>query len=107
MGVLSYLGILVLVPLLTQSAKQSPYARFHANQGLILFLAQIAWNIIRTIILTVMVNVVYSYGVYHLCNILFTLLSIALGVFSLIGLIFAAQGKARELPVIGKLHLLK
>ena len=31
MAVLSYIGILVLIPIL--AAKESPFARFHANQG--------------------------------------------------------------------------
>ena len=34
MAILSYFGILVLVPIL--AAKESKFARFHANQGLIL-----------------------------------------------------------------------
>ena len=40
MGVLSYLGILVFVPLIAGN-KQSPYVRFHTNQGLVLFIASV------------------------------------------------------------------
>ncbi len=36
MAVLSYLGILFLIPIL--SAPNSPYARFHSNQGIILYI---------------------------------------------------------------------
>ena len=43
-ALLSYLGILVLVPLLAK--KDSPYAQFHAKQGLVLL---IAWIIITII----------------------------------------------------------
>ena len=39
MAVLAYIGILVLVPLL--AAPNSKYARYHANQGLLLFIAEI------------------------------------------------------------------
>ena len=38
-GILSYIGILVLVPIL--AAKDSQYARFHANQGLVLFITDV------------------------------------------------------------------
>ena len=38
MGVLSYLGILLLIPLLAGD-KQSQYVKHHVNQGLVLFLA--------------------------------------------------------------------
>lgn len=40
MGILAYLSWLVLVPLL--AAKNSPFARFHANQGLALAIVEIA-----------------------------------------------------------------
>lgn len=43
MAVLSYLGILVLIPLL--GAKNSPFARFHTNQGLILCIATILYSV--------------------------------------------------------------
>lgn len=36
-GILAYIGILFLVPLF--AAKDSQYARFHTNQGLVLFIA--------------------------------------------------------------------
>ena len=39
-GILAYLGILFLVPLL--AAKDSKFAQYHANQGVVLFIADIA-----------------------------------------------------------------
>ena len=43
MSVLAYFGFLVIVPIV--AAKNSPFARFHSNQGLVLFLGMIAWII--------------------------------------------------------------
>jgi len=40
MAVLCYLGILILVPLLTE-AKKDPFVKFHIKQGLILIIAMI------------------------------------------------------------------
>ena len=37
MAILAYLGILVIIPIL--AAKESKFARFHSNQGLILLIA--------------------------------------------------------------------
>lgn len=48
MAVLAYLGILVLVPLF--AARESRYARFHTNQGLVLAIAQFAWTFVSRII---------------------------------------------------------
>ena len=46
-GVLAYLGILFLVPLL--AAKDSRFAMYHANQGLVLFLFGVAVGIVIAI----------------------------------------------------------
>lgn len=44
MSVLSYIGILFLIPMLAR--KDSPYCRFHANQGLVLFIVEIVVNLL-------------------------------------------------------------
>ena len=44
MAVLSYLSWLVLIPIF--AAKDSPYARFHVNQGLILAITEIIWGVL-------------------------------------------------------------
>ena len=46
MGVLSYFGILVLIPLLAGD-KNSPYVRFHSNQGLVLFLVSVILDLLE------------------------------------------------------------
>ena len=42
-GILAYLGILFLVPLL---AGKTQFARFHANQGVVLFIADVILGIL-------------------------------------------------------------
>lgn len=88
MAVLAYIGILFLVPLF--AAKESKYARFHTNQGLVLFLAGLIGGVASGIIW-----------------ILAPVVSIASLIFTILGIINAAQGKAKELPLIGKFKLLK
>lgn len=88
MAVLAYIGILFLVPLF--AAKESKYARFHTNQGLVLFLAGLIGGAASGIIW-----------------ILAPVVSIASLIFTILGIINAAQGKAKELPLIGKFKLLK
>lgn len=48
-GILAYIGILFLVPLF--AAKDSQYARFHTNQGLVLFIAEVILNIAAKIVI--------------------------------------------------------
>ncbi len=102
-GILAYLGILCLVPIL--AAKDSPFAKYHANQGLVLFIAWIvlavAVNIIDAILSTILPA---SLGFIA------SILSLAyLGILILVvlGIINAAAGKCVPLPVIGGIKLLK
>lgn len=102
MAILAYLGILVLVPIF--AAKESKFARFHANQGLILFLAGIAYYIVLTIISAIILAI--SWKLYFIITIL-SLVWLVFLVLAIIGIVNAAGGKAKELPVIGKFTLLK
>ena len=95
MGILAYIGILWLVPML--AAKNSPFARFHANQGLVLFICEAALSIIGTILGFIpYVGWIFSW----LC-------SIACIPFIVLGIIAAAKGQMKELPIIGKFRILK
>ena len=99
-GILAYLGILCLVPLF--AAKESPFAKYHANQGLILFLGEIALSVILSIVYHLLAFVGLSF-----ISVFLSL--IWLGVFALviIGIINAAAGKCVPLPVVGKFKLIK
>ena len=102
MAVLAYLGILVLIPIL--AAKDSPFARYHANQGLILCLAAIIYGVAMSVLVGVILAI--SWRLYFLVTIL-RLVGIVFAVLCVIGIINAVNGKAKELPLIGKYRLLK
>lgn len=113
MGVLSYLGILSLVPYF--AAKDSKYAQYHAKQGVNLFIIALAYSIISTIIQAV-VKVNKSVGFYYAYTVKVTpwyisvplnALSIAFFVFAIIGIINACKGEQKELPIIGKFKIIK
>ncbi len=86
-AILSYFGFLVLVPIF--AAKDSPFAKFHANQGLVLFILEV--------IITIVSSFLSIVGI----------LNIAVAVFAIMGIIYAAQGQAKDLPVIGTIKILK
>lgn len=83
MAVLAYIGWLILIPLLVSPAKNSPFVRFHTNQGLILFIASFIIGLIPCI------------G------------QIACLILMVLGIVNAANGQAKELPILGKFRLLK
>ncbi|MBQ9849365.1 MAG: hypothetical protein IJO36_01560 [Clostridia bacterium] len=89
MAVLAY--ILFLIPLL--AAKDSKFARFHTNQGLVLFLGGIIASVVAVI-------PVIGWIVAPIAGLVITVLAV-------IGIINALNGRAKELPVIGKFKILK
>ena len=103
MAILSYFGLLVLIPLL--AAKNSRFARFHANQGLIVLIAGVVGTIGQRVLGLVLKYIPYIGGV--LAGLIGFAVSAVLLVLTVLGIINAAQGKAKELPVIGKFRLLK
>jgi len=109
MALLSYLGILVLVPIL--AAKDSKFARFHANQGLILCIVWFAWfiadYILTAVLRTVLATGLGMWSIYTLCVTLLNLVYLVFTVLAIIGIINVLNGKAKELPVIGKYRILK
>lgn len=93
MAILSYFGFLVLVPIF--AASHSRFARFHANQGLILLIVEIALSVLESI-----------FG-FFLFGLVFNLLRLVLLVLSIMGIVAAAKGEEKELPIIGGIRLLK
>ena len=102
MAILAYLGILVLVPIFT--AKESRFARFHANQGLILLICEAAYTVIYRIVSTIL-NEISS--AFSLVSALLGLVSVLFLVLVIIGIVNAAGGKMKKLPVIGDFRILK
>lgn len=102
MGVLAYLGILVLIPIL--AAKESKFARFHANQGLILCIAAILYGVAYSVLTSIILAI--SWRLYFLVSIL-GFVGIVFAVLCVIGIINVVNGQAKELPVIGKYRILK
>ena len=103
MAVLSYFGILCLIPLL--AAKDSPYARFHANQGLVLFLSEIVVAIALSILSSIFTVILWPIAI--IISILTIFISIGFLVLMIIGIVNAVQGQEKELPIIGKIRLVK
>lgn len=102
MAVLAYLSWLVLIPLF--AAPGSNFARFHVNQGLVLALAEIGWAIISAIV-SFILGLISPF--LSIIGTLLGIVNIVFIIFSILGLINAINGKAKELPIIGKVRILK
>ncbi|EKN12188.1 hypothetical protein HMPREF1076_03353 [Parabacteroides goldsteinii CL02T12C30] len=102
MSILAYFGPLVLIPIL--AAKDSPFARYHSNQGLLLCIACIIYGIAYSILSGVILAI--SWRLYFVVSII-GLIGFVFAVLAVIGILNAVNGRAKELPLIGKYRLLK
>lgn len=101
-GVLAYIGILFLVPLL---AGKSEFSRYHANQGLVLFIA----DIILGIVIGISAGVLSLLGIVGaiLGGILSGVLGLCIFILMIMGIVHAANGEMKPLPIIGGITIIK
>ena len=86
MAIVAY--IIFFIPLLTD-VKKDPFVKYHIKQGLVLFIGWILVSIIGMII-------PWQFGIIT------TLLNICMFVLMVVGIMSAAKGEQRPLPIIGK-----
>ncbi len=101
MAVLAY--IIVLVPIF--AARESKFARYHANQGLILLIAAIAYGIVFSILSTLLMLI--SWQLALIVTGVLGLVGWAFPALSIIGIIRACKGEMKPLPLIGGIRMLK
>lgn len=91
MGILAY--ILFFIPLL--AARDSKFAMYHANQGLLLFLTALIINVVGGIIPVIGWFLIIPLGD------LFVL------ILAVMGIVNAARKETKPLPLIGKYEIIK
>ena len=108
-ALLSYFGLLVLIPIF--AAKHSPYARYHANQGLVLFVGMLVWAVIdgavTALLRALLGNALGLWGMYSLCGTALNIVYAGFSILAVIGIINVLNERAKELPIIGKYKILK
>ena len=110
MGVISYIGILSLIPYFGE--KNNKFVVFHAKQGLNLFIIEFIYNIISLVLTStiktkqIILGSAYSVTPAWL-NMILSLCSLFFFILSIIGIVYAFQGKAKELPIVNKIKIIK
>jgi len=108
MAILAY--ILFFIPLLAGTHKTSNFVKYHTNQGTVLFLATVIFGIVLGIlsaILTAILWRTFAWGLLGVIHIILGLLWFVPLVFCILGIVNAATGKMKPLPVIGKFTIIK
>jgi len=103
-GILAYIWLLFLVPLL--AAKDSPFAKYHANQGLVLFIVWVVIAIALNIVSLILAMILPT-SLSFLLTAVFGLVYLGLLILMILGIINAAGGKCVPLPLIGGIKLIK
>jgi len=98
-AILSYLGILVLIPLLTiEHKKRNDFIKYHLQQGLNLFILEIiVWIVL-------MILTVITFGLFWIVSYVIWLLIL---VICIVAIIKAMNKEKWEIPVIGKIKMVK
>lgn len=106
---LSYLGALCFIPMF--AAKANRYVQFHVRQGFTLFVGGVGLWLIQFITGLIFAKRWYGLVVgytwpYYIFAVLCWIGYIFITVLSIIGIVNACKGRAKELPLIGKIDIL-
>ena len=96
MGVLSYLGILCLIPYFSKG--QTSFVRYHAIRGLNLFLLEV----IATAAIWIISAISYNLG-----SVISWIVSLASLAFTIIGIVTVSNNEQKDLPIIGDIRFVK
>lgn len=94
----AYFGIFVIVPVI--AARESNFAKFHANQGIILLLLEAVFAILGRIF-----SIIPFMGL--LASFVYNIGGLCVFILSIIGLVNVFKGKEKRLPIIGEFDILK
>ena len=97
---LSYLGYGVLFFLPMLACPKSHFARFHANQALVVLLASVVLSIANSVL-----SIIPFLG--RIFSWVFWLVMLGVLALWILGMIQAFQGQGKELPIIGSIQILK
>lgn len=101
-SIVSYIGFLFFVPLLVN--QNSPYTKFHVNQGLINFILGVVLAIISGVLNAIFGGIpLVGWVIRSITGLLY----IPTLILAIIGIVNAAQGQAKRLPIIGNIDLIK
>ncbi len=95
--------ILFFLPLIV--CKDSRFGRFHANQGLLLLILSVAGYIAISIVSTILATI--TWRLFGFISLLYSIYGLFILAIAIYGLVNGLNGKAKELPVIGKYRIIQ
>ena len=109
MALLSYIGILALIPYFAE--KENKYVRFHAIQGLNLLIVNLvvsAASFVVAIVATILFIIpIIGWVLGFVLYLVIGLVPVGLLVISILGVVYSLQGNAKELPIVNQIRFIK
>jgi len=112
MAIFAYFGPLSLIPFF--ASKESKFAQYHAKQGLNLFIIELIVGVISYFLTAIFempkCNVSGTEcGIFApwWISIPIDFVQLILGIIAIIGIVYACQGKAKEVPILEKMKIIK
>ena len=106
MSVLSYLGLLWLIPFFDNTRRNNPYVRFHMNQGLILLIISLIIQVIGAVVCAVLDFFWLSF-ISSIVGVAVDFVQFIIFAFEILGIVNVLKNTAKELPFIGFIQILK
>lgn len=96
--------IIFFLPLIVM--KDSKFARFHANQILLLLIPAVIVSFLGTFASIILISGLH-FGAASFVSFLIFILEVVIGVIAIINMVAAFQGKAKRVPIVGKMSIIK
>ena len=106
MSVLSYLGLLWLIPFFVNTRRNNPYVRFHINQGLILLIISLIIQVIGAVVCAVL-DFFWLGFISSIVGVAVDFIQFIIFAFEILGIVNVLKNTAKELPFIGFIQILK
>lgn len=95
--------ILFFLPLI--ACKDSQYGRFHANQGLLLLILSIVGSIALSVVSGILIA--FTWHLFWFTSLLHGAFGLFIIFLVITGLLNGLNGKAKPLPIIGEIQIIK
>lgn len=105
MAIISYIGILCLIPYFAE--KNNKYVIEHAKRGLNLFLLELVVGIGLSCIAGLLAASIILIGLAFLVGVVEWVAGVFALVVSIIGIVNVCNGEVKDLPLIGKIRIVK
>ena len=113
LGILSYINFLVLIPYFYNN--NSKFVKYHSTQGMNLFIIWVIYAFLRNMAYLIKVENLVVVGEFKAVRLVtpwfitypFDVIGVLIAIISIIGIIYVCEGKAKELPLINKIKIIK